>query len=346
MLSACGLLPQEEVRRSAPLLRETASEEFKLSYVTRGNIELTKKLSCTYVPLRTEPVNFGISGEYGDEIYVKVGDTVKKGDLLGQLRMDGVNERIESLNLEISKIKLNKAHQEENRQLALERQYILYANDAEALEKAIADVNESYDSTLRSYNDSLELKQMELEKLKKDRELRQLIAPIDGTVTYVRKYQEYSLSDESERAVTVADASMSLFSANTENWDMLKVGDRVTITCKKVDYEAIVADETELGLEKIEREVGKRSVVYFTLATPTFDLEDNTKGTLTLVLDSRYDVLMVHQDAISTANGETICYVRDEEGMKTYKKVKLGLNANRYYEVIEGLVEGEEVIVG
>lgn len=346
MLCACALLPQEEVRRSAPLLRETASENFKLSYVTRGDLEQTKKLSCTYVPLQTASVKFGVSGEYVDEIYVKVGDTVKKGDLLGQLRMDGVDEKIENLNFEISKAKLNKAHLEEDRILALERQRVLYAKDAKALAEAILSINESYDNSLRSYDDSLELMQMELEKLKADKKLRQLISPIDGTVTYARKYQASSLSDENERAITVADASMSLFSANTENWDMLNVGDRVTITCKKVDYEAIVADETALGLEKIEREAGKRSIVYFTLATPAFDLEDNAKGTLTLVLDSRYDVLLVPQDAISTANGETICYVRDAEGMKTYKKVKLGLNANRYYEVIEGLVEGEEVIVG
>ena len=76
------------------------------------------------------------------------------------------------------------------------------------------------------------------------------------------------------------------------------------------------------------------------------ELEDNDKGTLTLIIDARYDVLIVHEDAISSANGEAIAYIVGEEGMKTYKKVKVGLEVGKYFEVIEGLEEGEEVIVG
>lgn len=346
LLCGCSLLPVEEERKTAPLLRETQGEDFELSYVMRGDLEKSKKISCTYVPIQEENVKFGVSGEFVDEIFVQVGDMVKKGDLLGQLKMDGVEDSISDLNFNIAKVKLNIEHLEEDRALQLERQELLYATDPERLSEAIEAINVSYDKSLQSYNDSLYIMQLQLQSLQEEKRLRQLIAPIDGTVTYARKYVEGALSDETERAVTVADATMSLFSSNTDHWDMFTPGDLVVITAQKVEYEAVVADEKSLGLEETEHLLGERGLVYFTLLTPALELEDGDRGTLTLILDSREDVLLVHQDAITEANGETICYVRDKDGMKTYKKVKLGLMANRYYEVIEGLEEGEEVIVG
>ena len=80
------------------------------------------------------------------------------------------------------------------------------------------------------------------------------------------------------------------------------------------------------------------------LKNPTFDLEDGDRGTLTLTLDSREDVLMVPESAVTTANGESIVYYQDAEGMKAYKPVETGLVANGMVEILSGLSEGESVI--
>ena len=346
ILTGCSILPKEEVRRTAPLLVETEQEEFELSYVTRGDLALTERVSCTYVPIQKFNLSFGVSGEYIDEMYVQTGDVVKKGQILGQLRMDGVEETIADLNFSINSVKLSIEHLNEDRALMIEWQKLLYADNPEKLQEAIDNIHQSYDQTEANYKNDLFLYEMQLQTTYDVKRKRQLISPIDGTVTYARKYMESSVSDENERAVTVVDATMSLFSASTDKWDLFTAGDVYTITCKKVDYEAVVIDPYEYGIDPGKREVGKRANVYLILSTPALELEDNDKGTLTLVLDSRTDVLIVHEDAISTANDEAIAYILDEEGMKTYKKVKVGLKVGKYYEVIEGLKEGEEVIVG
>ncbi len=346
LLSGCSILPQEEIRRNAPLLVETEAEEFELSYVTRGDLKVTSRVSCTYVPIQKINLTFGVSGEYIDEIYIQVGDIVKKGQVLGQLRMDGVEDSIRELNFNIDSVKLSIEHLNEDRALAIERQKILLAADNEKMQEAIEKINESYDLTEKNYRDTIFLYEMELQSVYELKRKRQLISPIDGTVTYARKYTESSVSDENERAVTVVDTTMSLFSASSDKWDLFNVGDKYIITCKKTEYEATVIDPFEYGIDPGKREVGKRANVYLTLSVPALELEDNDKGTLELVLDSRTDVLIVHEDAISSANGEAIAYVLGEDGMKTYKKVKVGLKAGKYYEVIEGLNEGEEVIVG
>ncbi|MBR3928935.1 MAG: biotin/lipoyl-binding protein [Clostridia bacterium] len=346
LLTACSLLPKEEIRRNAPLLVETETEQFNLSYVTRGDLSLTQRVSCTYIPIQKIQLSFGVSGEYIDEIYVQAGDVVKKGQVLGQLRMDGVDDVIRDLNFNIDSLKLSIEHLFMDKNLAIERQKILYAADPAKLQEAVDDITESYALTEKDYRDRIYLYEMELQEAYELKRKRQLISPIDGTVTYVRKYTESSVSDEKERSATVVDASMSLFSASSDRWDLFKPGDSHIITCNKTDYEAIVIDPAEYGIDPGVREIGKRANAYLILVVPALELEDNDKGSIELVLDSRKDVLIVHEDAISSANGESIAYVLGEDGMKTYKKVKVGLKVGKYYEVVEGLKEGEEVIVG
>ena len=116
------------------------------------------------------------------------------------------------------------------------------------------------------------------------------------------------------------------------------------ITANKKEYEAVVASEAELGIQEQEKTEGKAAYVYLLLKTPAFDLEDGDRGTFTLVLDSRKDVLMVPEKAVTTANGQSIVYYQNEEGLKAYKPVETGLVANKMVEIISGLAEGESVI--
>ncbi len=346
LLGGCSLLPAQETRRTAPLLRETAAEDFTLTYVTRGDLRLTKKISCTYVPIRKESLSFAVNGEFVDEMYVKAGDAVKKGQLLGQLRLDGVNDRIEECEYTIRTLKLRLSQQEEARALALERADARFGGDEAARRSARDAVNADYDARRQSVEDSLGIQTLRLETLKKQKAQRQLFSPIDGTVTYVKQYKESSITSETERAVTVVDSTMSLFMANTEYWDALPVGTQVTITVSKAEYAATVADEAALGLPVTAHTPGEKGTLYFTLDQPALELEDNDRGSMTITLDGRDDVLMVNKKAISRAAGETIVYYQDAEGMKTYKPVELGLYAEGYYEVLSGLSEGEAVIAG
>ena len=118
------------------------------------------------------------------------------------------------------------------------------------------------------------------------------------------------------------------------------------ITVRKTEYAATVADEAALGLAVTAHTPGEKGTLYFTLDQPALELEDNDRGSTTITLDGRDDVLMVSEKAVSRAAGQTIVYYQDAEGMKTYKPVELGLCAGGYKEVLSGLSEGEAVIAG
>ena len=344
-LTACNLLPEEETFRTAPLIREYQREEFTQAACTRGDLSLTRSINCVYVPVRTESLKFMLGGERYDGFYVVAGDNVTEGELLAQLDLSGIEQNMETAQRSIERLQVQLEHLAQDRQLALERRRVEYeAADAAALAEALDAVNESYDARRQDLEDALDIARLRLSDYERQLAERQLRAPMDGTVTYVRRVKQGDVSVAGERVITVADSTMSLFRAETDLWDQFEVGQLVTITSSKVDYEAVVMAEEELGLTPAEKRPGEKAYVYFALTEPTFDLEDNDRGTLVIELDSRKDVLRVPSGAISTINGETVVYYQDDEGMKAYKKVTVGLEAGGLIEVVAGLEEGELVI--
>ena len=97
ILPSCGFLPEEEELPQAPLLRTFAVESFNEVLVTRSDMALTKTVSLTYLPVKTETIKFKVGGEYIKEVFVSVGDPVKTGDLLIELYLDDIKLRLKTL---------------------------------------------------------------------------------------------------------------------------------------------------------------------------------------------------------------------------------------------------------
>ncbi len=346
MMSSCSLLPEEEVYADAPVIQAFSGVGFKLAQVERGDMVQKERISCTYVPVQTETLKYSVGGLYYGETFVEVGDSVTEGQLLAELDMSGIDDKLDAVSLQIEKLGIRLAALEENRGLALEKQRLMMPKATEAeLNEALEKVNEQYDRQKQSLTDEMTIAQLQKAEYEKEVASRQLRAGFDGTVTYVRRTAEGERSEAGERCITIADSAMSLFRADTVYWDRFVPGDEYTITVSKTEYEAVVASEEELGIPVTEKVPGKQEYVYFRLKYPTFDLEDGAKGTFYLVLNERKNVLTVHQSAITKAGDIYIVYCQDEQGMKTYKQVEVGLIADNRAEIISGLSEGESVIV-
>jgi len=91
-LSSCALLPEEETFKTAPIIKTYEVESYELAYVTRTDLIKSVKITCTYMPVQSEKLSFAVGGEYVDEIFVQPGEHVVKGQLLGQLNLDGVED--------------------------------------------------------------------------------------------------------------------------------------------------------------------------------------------------------------------------------------------------------------
>ena len=80
------------------------------------------------------------------------------------------------------------------------------------------------------------------------------------------------------------------------------------------------------------------------------DMQDLTlavgnTGMITLILDSRENVLRVPVYAVHTAAEKNYVYVEGDNGIREAKWVTVGLEGNDYAEIVEGLEEGDLIIV-
>ena len=346
-LAGCDLMPVEETYRASPIIRDYPAVEYTLAACTRGDMTLSRSISCTYVPVRTAGLSFQTGGLYYDTAFVSPGDAVEEGQLLFQLKLDDIETQIAQAEREIGTLLTRREHASQDRALALTRAELTSAGLTEpSRREAIDQVNARFDDLIQGIDDQLEIARLRLETYQTRLSERQLRAPFSGTVTYVRRFKEGDTTNVGERIITVADSTMSLFRAETDLWDRFTPGDSVIITASRTDYEAYVVDPAEIGLPPQERTPGVAAYVYFVLAEPTFELEDNTRGKLTLVLDTRRDVLRVPDGAVATINGQSVVYYQAEDGMKAFKNVVTGLEAENMVEIIDGLEEGDIVIAG
>ena len=345
LLSSCGLMPEEAAQKTVPVVESADTVTYKTVQVTRGDLARKTVVYCTYAPLRTDTFYFSMGGEYVDEVYVKVGDTVTKGQLLAQLEMEDVDERIADCKRTIRDIEMELGYLDAYEELEIRKQRILYEHDEEALEEAVADVRASYAQRRTGLEDSLHIAKMELGVLEDDRAKRQIRAPYDGVITYTRMFVTGELSATDDQVVTMVDSSMSIFRADTEHWSHLPVGAKFMITVNGAVYEAVVTAPEELGIGPVEYVEGKRGNVYLRPVGIVRDLNDNDRGRFDIVFEAREDVLIVPSNAVAEMDGRKIVYYVQENGLKTYKDVTTGLETDGKVEIIDGLTEGEYVIV-
>lgn len=347
MLSSCALLPQEEAIRTAPVLREYEQETYETVTVLRGDLIRTDRISAKYVPVQKQSVAFALLGEYVDQIYVQTGDSVSKGQLLGQLELGDLEENISAAEDQVGELELRLSFLEQEYELALRRHEVEAEGlDHESAAKSLKALEEQFEERRQSLNDQLSLKNISLESLKEKLAQRQIRAPFAGTVTYVREYEQGHITAYAETAVTIADSTVTLFRADTMNWNVFKEGDIYDITVGNDTMSLEVVAEESLGIEAKEKVEGKKAYVYFKLTEPNPGLEEGNHGTIELELDRREDVLYIPSSAIKTAGDMYLVYYQREDGMKGYKEVEPGVTIGKFTEILSGLEEGEAIIAG
>ena len=344
-LTSCALLPEEEAVRTAPVLRQAQPETYEFVRVERGDLVQIEKVSARYVPVQKESLSFKLLGEYVDRMLVNVGDNVKKGQILGQIRVDDIEDQISSTKDAITRLALQLNYLEQEYALALRRSEIqTEGQSADAVRKASEAVDESFGERREALKDQLALQEITLKNLNAEYEKRLIRAPFAGTVTYVREYDEGHQTSYAETAVTIADSTVTVFRAETKNWHAFHEGDLHMIKVGLDEYTLEVVTEESLGLQPTERTEGKKGYVYFRMTEPILGLEDGDYGVIEIELDRCDDVLYVPSGAVMAAGDIHLVYYQREDGLKGYMEVQIGKTIGKNTVITGGLAEGEEII--
>ena len=209
--------------------------------------------------------------------------------------------------------------------------------------RAKVKMNEKYDQQLQELEDSLYIENLYLEELKQELSARQIVAGIDGTVTYVSEVKAGQRSKKGERFITVSDMSTTAFTVEGADAAYFPVGEKTTITKGSNEYAAVSVEAAVLDME--ERGPEEKPVAYLMLEQPDPTLKGGATGSIKLVQESSLNTLYVNKEAVKTANGKQFVYILNEAGLKVMRDVTVGITSGGYIEIVHGLEEGDSVIV-
>lgn len=167
------------------IVKEEKEEAYEYATVKRGDIVSKAVLSCLYISSDCKQYSFEEEGLQYDKMFVKVGDKVKKGDLLAQLKMDDALDVINNQEAEFKSIERQKNHIDRLISLGTQEAKLKGLSSKETRDS----LSELYGQR-QSANEELQLAQMKLEEAKKIREQRQIRSTIDGVVTNVLDFAQ------------------------------------------------------------------------------------------------------------------------------------------------------------
>ena len=337
-LSGCFLLPKEAETPELPLVTPYSGEEYITAQVSRGDFSLVREVTFAFQATRREKLNFDIAGKSYGAVNVAVGDIVEAGQLVAWLDVTDVEQRISVVDAEIARLTIKLEEAEAAYQLALESEKLqgnisTVTSDARAADAAY-------------YRASLELQDGKMTELLAERESLRLYATISGTVTYAKSLYPGAASNKADTVVTITDTASSVFYATTEHYDLFSEGSEFTVVSDGVEYPCIVRNAAELGMEAsaAHKVQGREAVCLEVLGAET-PSSNSAKGTVTLELDSRHDVLMLPKRSVFMVEDAYYVYYEDENGLKSAREIQCGLESDKWIEVISGLEEGDSVIL-
>lgn len=305
--TGCKLIPKEKAVQ-APALIAPANVKYDIKKVERGTI--VKKFKETG-QLKSAKMQEGFfTYERGGKlknIYVKAGDSVKKGQVLAELAVNGSDTRVREQEIMYEKTKLNYEN--------------LKQNGAEEYE-------------LKQTALDLELAKMRLEEAKKESQGTKIVAAFNGRVVSVAGAKIGDMIEPLKPVVTIAESSalMVRYKLFGDNEFFMGMKAKVDYKGKLYDGEVVVVptasgEDLEIKVDNIPQgaSFGERVV---------FELE----------VAKRENVLKVPKTAIHEYDNQ-IYVEKLENGMRVEKYVKVGVKTEDEVEIIEGLNEGEEIIV-
>lgn len=314
-LSGCQyILPQEEKLQAPPLV-EPKDVAYSTVEVKKGPIVNSVNGTGKFQSVYREDCYYTAGGGRIKKIDVKIGDMVKKGDVLIELTNDEL-----ALNLQIAELRFK---QQQNNYNANKR----YMNK---IAKENADID-------------MQIAQMQLDQLKKQMEDSLLRAPIDGQVTYITTSSQGSWVDAYSTLVKIEDQSTKMLTYINEGNSTFQIGDEVTVTLKDGTTAAGEVVSAPFDRDKVNKDELDKMLF---IKVPDDMMQKTAVGDearLSLVLAKADDVLVLPKNVVKTYGNRKYVNVV-ENGIKVEKDVEVGIQSSTDVEIVSGLTEGEKVI--
>ncbi len=172
-------------------------------------------------------------------------------------------------------------------------------------------------------------------------------APIDGVITA----QNVKVGDNVSTGMlvsTISNKDELEFKIPVDELDIAKLDydKKVLVTIDALSETEDTPIEGKISKLPLEGTTTGGVTDYY--VTITFQGRDDVRISMNadaeIIVDERNDILYIPVEALEKENGETVVYVV-KDGKKEVRKITTGLKSLSYVEVIDGLEEGENVVI-
>ncbi len=318
VLSGCYVFPKEE-EVLAPPIKTPDEITYETIEVKRGSIENTVRCSGSFVSVSQKDLYYEDRSGRLKEIYVVIGQTVKKGEVLAELATDNIENDIKI------------------QELAVERSELIY-EDAKLRYEIDGGSNKELEIARLDY----ESNKLGLEALKTELKKARLVSPIDGHVIYVTSTKLGEYVNPYQTVIRVADPKQLQLRYSQDKVSSFSLGMKATVKIDDVEYEAeVTMTPAEAPVDADDQ---MKKSVYLRVDNMPEGIKIGKNATISLTLEKQEDVIVIPKQVVNSFINRKFVNVL-VDNIREERDIEVGTQNDTEVEVIKGLSEGELIIV-
>ena len=345
LLVAGGVLWHVGQGRAAAEVTPPASAVPAVAVVQVGREDLYKELSipAEFRPYQEVDLHAKVSG-YLTNITVDIGDRVKAGQLLASLEMPELHDELNSA--------LAAQHRAEadyqNAHLVYTRLTTVNQSHANLVAQQDLDAAEAHDAAAAA---AIAVAKADAEKYETLLKYTRIAAPFDGVITkrYVDNgalIQSGTASQTQSLPVVRLSDNYRLrldFPVSVDYVKDIQPGTAVTIRVESLGQKMIEGKVTRLT-DRVD-DATRTMIVETEIANPDLELVPGMYAYVNLKVEQHPQALAIPVEAVTAGKGYSALVVTST-GELELRPLKLGLETPGKYEVLDGLKEGDLVMLG
>ncbi len=320
-LAACGGSSDGKIGNASINIEPYSKMEFNTEKVKSGDIQSSLTLELKPDGYTSKDYSIQQSDYEVQEVKVKEGDKVVKGDVMIQFKAKEIQKTIDQY-----------TEQKEQDQLLLDHYYRLMQIDN----------TQDYSGEIAAAKEDMDLADTYIKEQNERMKEYQVIAEKDGTVTFVNSDLQYGYVTAGDTLITVDSGSSDYVSETTDTYEF-KEGEtydadfqEATFTMRLRSCEKYKSDATGEEVQKL-------------IFEPVSDMAGVTEADkLTMVINKPVvkNVVYVNKKAIFAGDDDkNYAYVVDEDGYRSAVEVTVGDTVDDNTIVKSGLKAGEQVVI-
>lgn len=340
---------------------EEHSTEITFS-VVKGDVQKTVLASGALQAAEQVDIGAQVSGQI-KSILVQEGQRVKKGDLLAvidprlaetELKLAKAELENANANLEAKKINLNLLQSDWERHQRLVQTNATTKKEAEEAKSRL----EVAKAEIRIAKSNLDSAKIRVEKAETELGYTEIRSPLDATVisVFAQSGQTLATTQQVPILMKLADIDTMKVNAKVSEADVIHIqaGAPVTFTLlgePTYQFHGYLDAVKLVPVYITDVTEGANNAIYyyatFKVPNPQHKLRIAMTAAVTIMLDKRENVLTIPLSALGKMIAQDQYYVTvlRADGEKEQVAVKIGLKDEAKVEILEGLAEGDEVVL-